>query len=272
MAETAERAEAGQTAETAAETAATGIYVYGIFPGDVELTAEREGVGEPPGVVRVIRCAGLAALVSDVALAQPLGTPADLRTHQEILDDCAAAVTVLPMRFGAVLASDEAVAQELLEPYRDEFATALNRLDGRAQYVIKGRYVEQAILNEILAEDENAAALRDRIRGGNPDATRDARIRLGEIISQSVTAKRDYDTQVLARAMQATGAPGIARGPAHERDAVNVAFLLDAGQEDELYEAVAELERAWRGRVELRVLGPMAAYDFVTAPAPGGSS
>ena len=34
--------------------------------------------------------------------------------------------------------------------------------------------------------------------------------------------------------------------------------------------AVEDLTRQWEGRVELGVLGPMAAYDFVGTTQPGG--
>lgn len=247
----------------------TGTYVYGIFPGDIELTGERDGVGDPPGRIRVVRSGDLAALVSDVDPARPLGSPADLRTHKEIIDGSAAGAAVLPMRFGAVLSSDDAVAGELLDAHHEEFASALEQLDGRVQYVIRGRYEERALLEEILAENGQAAALRDQIRGADPDLTRSERIRLGEIISLAVEARREQDTDVLLQAMDGYCAASAVREATHEQDAVNVAFLVDAGQEDSLAALVEDLEDAWRGRVRLRVLGPMAAYDFVGSPAAG---
>ena len=51
--------------------------------------------------------------------------------------------------------------------------------EGRAQYVVKGQYAEQAVLTEVLAELPAAASLAKQIRGKDPDATRQARIRLG---------------------------------------------------------------------------------------------
>ncbi|NKX08392.1 hypothetical protein GS944_15560 [Rhodococcus hoagii] len=42
---------------------------------------------------------------------------------------------------------------ELLEPYRDEFHEALEQLEGKVEFVVKGKYVEDAILREILADD-----------------------------------------------------------------------------------------------------------------------
>ncbi|HEX4661213.1 MAG TPA: GvpL/GvpF family gas vesicle protein [Streptosporangiaceae bacterium] len=248
----------------------TGIYVYGILPGDVELTSDMTGVGDPPGELRVVRSGDLAALVSDVDVSRAVGSPADLAAHKEILDASAADAPVLPMRFGAVVASEDAVTQELLDEHHDEFARALSELDGKAQYVVKGRYVEKAILGEVVSENQEAARLRDEIRGAASDATRDARIRLGEIINDAVTQKREKDTRTLGNAMQDHCEASLVRDPTHELDAVHVAFLVRVDQEKEIERTVKNLGEQWDGRVELRLLGPMAAYDFIAATEPGG--
>jgi hypothetical protein len=244
----------------------TGWYVYGILPGDVELTEEIRGVEGRE--VRLVHGGDLAALVSEVEITGPLGTPEDLQAHQELLDSTAAGAPVLPLRFGAVLTSEDAVVSELLEANHDEFVAALEELEGRLEYQVKGRYDEQAILEEILSEDEEAARLRDEIRGSDENATRDARIRLGEIINNAVAAKRDEDTSQLLDAMEGHCVASLVRDPTHELDAVNVAFLVEEDQEDDLDQVVDDLGRHWEGRVDLRVLGPMAPYDFVGVGRP----
>lgn len=244
----------------------TGWYVYGVLPGDVELTEEIRGVGNTE--VKLVRGGDLAALVSEVELTGPIGTPDDLQAHQELLDSTASGAPVLPLRFGAVLTSEDAVVSELLEPNHDEFVAVLEELDGRLQYLIRGRYDEQAALGEILSENEEAAQLRDQIRDADPDATRDERIRLGEIINNAISAMREEDTRQLLSAMEDKAVVSVIRDPTHELDAVNVAFLIEEDSEDEMDQVVEDLGNQWEGRVELRVLGPMAPYDFVGARRP----
>jgi hypothetical protein len=239
----------------------TGYYVYGILPGDVELTEEITGIGDRE--VTLVHDGDLAALVSEVELLGPLGTADDLKAHKEILDSVAAGAPVLPLRFGAVVASEDAVVSELLEPNRDEFAAALEQLEGRAEYVVKGQYVESAILNEILSEDSEAARLREQISGQDADATREERIRLGEIISNAVAAKREQDTQELLSAMEEHAVASVVRDPTDELEAVNIAFLVEEDKAEDLDQEIEDLGADWDGRVELRVLGPMAPYDFV---------
>ncbi len=181
----------------------------------------------------------MAALVSEIDPDTPLGSSDDLRAHAAVLDSTATVAPVLPLRFGAVLTDTDAVVAELLEPYRDEFHEALEQLEGKVEFVVKGKYVEDAILREILADDPEAARLRDVVREQPEDTTRDERLALGERISQALTAKREQDTGRIVEALQ----------PA----ATAVAPRIDD----------------WQGRVEVTVTGPLAAYDFVKTRAPG---
>jgi hypothetical protein len=246
-----------------AEDRQTVVYVYGILPGDVEVEPGAAGVGDPPGEVRVVRHRDLAALVSDIDPNLPLGRPEDLVAHEELLDASAADVPVLPLRFGAVVTNDDAVAEELLGPHYDEFSAALEQLEGHAEYVVKGRYMEDALLREVLSEDPQAAQLGDQIRGADPDATRELRMQLGEIISNAVEVKRQQDTRTLGDAVDGIAAASVVRPPSHELDAVHIALLVESSAADDLEQAVQRLADDWNGRIELRLIGPMAAYDFV---------
>jgi len=251
--------------ETARQTA---VYVYGIIPGDVELDASTDGVGDPPGEIRLVRDEDLAALVSDVDVTKPLGRPADLVAHEELLDSCAADVPVIPLRFGAVVVDDDAVARELLEPHHDEFAAALDELDGHAQYVVQGRYLENAILREVLTENGDAARLSEQIRDTDENATRDLRMRLGEIINNGIEAKRERDTEAVNDAVAEHVTATAVRPPTHELDAVYAAYLVKSEEVPELERALEKLAREWGGRVDFRLTGPLAAYDFVGTVAP----
>jgi hypothetical protein len=247
----------------------TGVYVYGIVGGDVEIAPGTAGVGDPPGEVRAVRYRDLMALVSDVDLDRPLGRAEDMFTHEELLDTSAAAVAVLPLRFGAVLASDDAVAEEVLGPHYDEFAAALRQLDGHAEYIVKGRYVEHAVLGEVLEQDPEAARLGQQISGTDPAVTRDQRIRLGEMVAVAIEANREADTRALAEATSGQVAASVVRPPTDGLDAVYAAFLVETGKAESLRQTVERLAGEWHDRMDLRLIGPLAAYDFVGNGAQG---
>ena len=60
------------------------------------------------------------------------------------------------------------------------------------------------------------------------------------------------------------------REPTHEEEAAQVAVLVEVARQDELEEVVGGLAEQWDGRVEMRLLGPLAAYDFVVTQKPEG--
>ncbi|WP_089157452.1 GvpL/GvpF family gas vesicle protein [Micromonospora sp. NBS 11-29] len=242
----------------------TGLFVYGIVPSDVEPTPDAEGVGDPPGEVAAIRHGDLAALVSEVALDEPMGRPADLSAYERLLDGTAEVAPVLPVRFGTVVTGEDGV-YDLLEAHHDRFAAALDEFEDRIQYTVHGRFDEQEFIGELLAQNRSAAALADQVRGRSEAESREQRIRLGEMISQAVELRREAENRAMIDAVDRFAAANTPRRPSHELDAVNVAFLVGADQEDEFVRAVEEFAEQRRDLMRMRLIGPLAPYDFVSA-------
>lgn len=255
--------------DTAEDTAKTdrGIYVYGIVPADVEVQDDARGVGDPPSEVTTVTHQDIAALVSTIDPGKPLGRPEDLSAHAALLDGAAAEVPVLPMKFGGVLAGPDQVTEELLAPHHDEFAGALRELEGKAQYVVHGRYRTEAVLGEILQENPELDRMRESLRDKDADAARNERMALGEAVNNALVAKREADTATVVEALQELGLTVAVREPTHEEDAVHLACLVETAKESDLESAVERLAGDWDGRVHLRLLGPLAPYDFVVTQA-----
>jgi hypothetical protein len=242
----------------------TGLFIYGIVPSDVEPTSDAAGVGEPAGEVTAVLHGELAALVSEVGLEQPLGRPADLTAYQQLLDGTAAVAPVLPVRFGTVVTGPDAVV-DLLDAHHDEFADALDDLEGRVQYILHGRYDEQALLNAVLADNPAAADLARQVHGQPEQASRGQRIRLGEMISQAVELRREAENGDLLAALSEVSVANAVRPPSSELDAVHAAFLVATDREAEFVAAAEEFAAQRRDLIRLRLLGPLAPYDFVSA-------
>lgn len=245
----------------------TGIFLYGVVPSDVEPTEDARGIGDPPGKVTLIAHGEVGALISEVPLDRPLGRPEELRMYERLLDGTAVVAPVLPVRFGAVLTDPDGV-RELLETFHDQFAAALNELEGRIEYAVRGRYVERVLLMEVLEENAEVRQLRDQIRDQPEEITVNLRMRLGEIVNQTVDAKRNIDTQRVVDALAPLSEQSLVRPATHEEDAANVALLVRTERREEFEGAVRRLAEEWSQRVTLRLLGPLAPYDFVAPLEP----
>src|SRR5689334_5961426 len=228
------------------------IYVYGIVPGDVQVEDDAQGIAGAP--VEVVREGDIAALVSPIKADHPIGKPEDLQAHAELLDGTASVAPVLPLRFGAVMTDTEAVSQELLREHHDDFAQALEALEGHAEYIIKGRYDEKRFLSDMLDQNEQARALRDDIKAKPAEAARNSRIALGELIANTVEVKRQADTETVVDQLNDVVSQVNVREPTHEWDAVHVALLAEVDREGEVQEIVDRLNEIGKGRSQLRLL------------------
>lgn len=243
----------------------TAWYVYGVVPASAPQPKDTVGVGSPPAPVELVRHGRIAALVSEVDRGEPLGTPDDLRAHARVLDTMAADATpVLPFRFGGVVRDRQAVAEELLEPREDHLAAAFDELGDLVQFTVRGTYRQDRVLKDIVRERPDIARLREQIKDMPGQAGLDHQVRLGEMVSQELAVRRQADAQVLMDAL-APLATASTEGAANDERAVDASFLVHAAERSEFEAAAEDLAREWAERIDLRLLGPLAPYDFAAA-------
>ena len=255
-------AEAAASAVASASAAAEACYVYGIVPSRAELPAGARGVGDPGGEVWLVRHGQIAALVSGLPADSALGTRRDLLRHSQLLDAVVRSTPVLPVRFGAVLADPEAVIEELVAPWYSQLAGALHALEGQAQFIVKARYLEEAVLGEVVAREPRIARLRDWLRGQPVDTGYYHRIQLGELVAGAVARRREADAAALVDEL-APYARSMTWRPAPAFDGiVDAALLVDRAVWPALERGVEDIAERRAERMRLRLLGPLAPYDF----------
>ncbi|HET9720940.1 MAG TPA: GvpL/GvpF family gas vesicle protein [Solirubrobacteraceae bacterium] len=237
-------------------------YVYGVVPAAARLPAA-EGIGGQP-IRTVAGEDGVAALVSR------LDAPAELRlgreevlTHSRVLGDLLSAGPILPMRLGIVMGSEDEVRERLLDPYASELAEQLEQFRGKFEANVRVVYEEAALMREVVAANPEIAQLREAIHDRDPDATYYERIQLGQLVAEAVERIREADAENLMSALCQVSLEQNVSPPAHERVALNAAFLLDekrSGEFDEVLEAIAQGQS---GRLRFRYTGPLPPHSFV---------
>ena len=241
---------------------AGGLYVYGVVAADAGGLPSGGGVGDPPAAVRVVTSGDLGALVSDLPAGPAPGTRNDLEAHQRVLGEGIAEATVLPMRFGVVMDSEDVVKHELLDRHAEELRGLLRDLDGRVQMTVKAYYAEDVLLREVLASDPHVAKLSREVRGEPEETSREARIELGRLVAQAVEERRAHDRERVREAVAPFVADVVDDEPAGERVAAQLQLLVDRDRRGELDEAVETLAAEQAERLAVRYLGPLAPYSF----------
>ena len=235
--------------------------VYGIVPAETPLDGVPAGIGGAP-VGRVVS-GGLAALVSPVEGEELKATRRDLLSHSAVLERAIAAGPVLPLRFGIVLRDEDAVAQELLGPRRDELTALLERFERLVELRVKAFYDEEAVLREIVRSDPAIARLNEATRGLSAASTHPERVRLGEAVAHALAARRERDADAIFTRLRPLAEDAVVE-ETESSLAFTASFLVDRGRIEAFDAAMDELARAHEGLITFKYLGPLPPHSFVT--------
>ncbi|HWH92399.1 MAG TPA: GvpL/GvpF family gas vesicle protein [Baekduia sp.] len=246
----------------------TGLWIYGVMDGDAAVSEVGPGVdGSAP--VELLRHAGLAALLSEVPLAdfgeeslraglEDLDRVEALaRAHDHVLEAALATGTVIPFRMCTIYETPDHV-REMLESRRGPFVAALRRLDGSAEWGVKAFLV---LGPESVAERQAAASGVDYLarKREQREAAEEARM-TSEAAVAAIHAQvaEQADAAVLGRA-QDRGLSG--------RDAemvLNASYLVSRERADRLRHLIDELSAAYAEHgIALELTGPWPPYHFV---------
>jgi hypothetical protein len=257
-----ERLDSGVVAETA--DGETGLFVYGVGAaggGRAPTPVDLCGLDDVP--VQSITHGEVAALVGEVAVDRPPGRRREIVAYTRVLDTIARSAPVVPVQFGSFLQDEESVVHELLAPNEVFFVDLLAQLDNRVQVTVRATYLEHVVVAEVVAADPEIAALRERTRDDPDDSAYGERVRLGQLVAQALEAKRAMEAPLLLEELL----PFASDHVLHDRGGVDhlfeVALLVDRGRVNELEQLLEDLAEAVHERIRLRLIGPMAAYDFV---------
>lgn len=238
-------------------------HVYGIVRSGAELPANEAPVPDDTEI-RVVRDDDVAAIVAMIDPGRTLGHRADLLAHSSVLNAVAATgQPVIPVRFGSVLATPEAVTDELLRPNRERWSQLLEDFDGLAQFTLRGTYVQGRVLSEVVGERPDVAELRGRTAERDEQESYAERVRLGELVAHAVEDKRTVDIERVSAALEPY-CTAIRTAPGTGVDGlVDVAALVPDEGRQAFEEAAERLAEAMHERASFKLLGPLAPFDFV---------
>jgi Gas vesicle synthesis protein GvpL/GvpF len=245
----------------------TGVWLYAICR-DGTATQAPAGVDADP--VRAVRHAGLAAVVSDVPLAEY--GPEPLRRHLEdlrwlertsrahhgvVATLFRASTPVIPAPLATIYLGDDGVVA-LLDERAAEFAEVLDRVGGHVEWGVKGFAAPPAAPPAEAATGRTGTAYLLRRRAQlNADADRrqaaqrDAAEVHAALSGHSAAARRH---RAQHRALSGADTTMV----------LNAAYLVDRAAQDAFRDLVERLADRHPG-IRLELTGPWPPYSFVSA-------
>lgn len=235
-------------------------YVYAVVePGSSPPPAPGVGAAPPRLVVRE----EVAALVSHLEQDELRIGRREMEAHARVLSEALAHGPVLPLRMGTVMADENDIGGRLLEPHHEALRAQLDRFTGCFEADLRVTYEEDALMREAIRLDPRIAELGETVRHRDPDATYYDRIRLGELVSAAVDSIRTADAQDLLDLLRQVSVSVAVSPPAHERVALNAAFLLDRARGPEFDDALEAIAQGQAGRLRFKYTGPLPPHSFV---------
>ena len=239
------------------------VYVYGVVPAPQEMAASC-GIGGAQVTLHV--CGDLAALISDTAPGAVARTRRNMLAHTTVLEAAMTQGTVLPLRFGTV-APALAALQECISANRTGFHAALNAVHGRVELGLKASWKPGIVYDEIVERDPALRQLRDRLRSRPAAETYYERIELGRRVEAALAGRRESEAALLTGELAKLREREAELRPADDDMIFNRAFLVRRETEAEFDLAVQRIATSHGGRIELRYVGPVPPFNFVSMQA-----
>ncbi len=254
----------------------SGLYVYGVVraaDASGRIGAGAHGV-DPSAPVALLREGGLAALVSEVSLAEfgadavaerirdPSWLEEKVRAHEAVLDATLPRAPVVPFRFGTIFSEEEQVRRMLRE--QRHLRRTLDDLEGTLELGVKG----------YLDPERFEAAQAGRPEHAEPTSAgrsyllrKQLDLRLAEAREAFRAALATESHELLAAAARDARANPLQRPEATGRSGemfLNGAYLVESAREEEFREALLELEtRHGEAGAAYELTGPWPPYNFV---------
>ena len=226
--------------------------------------------GRLTAVVQHVPAAGFSQEALRERLADRRTLESCARAHHAVVSAVAAVTDTVPLPLATLYLDDER-ARSALVGDEQRFLDALERIAGRVEWGVK---VYAAAPRARPAQPRTPSAPaptpspgpgagrayleRVRSRRQEQDRFRDAALRTAERVDSAARAVAVAARRLRAHGPEATGG--------HRWQVLNAAYLLPAGQERRLREALAPYRRV--PGVELELSGPWVPYSFAEGSAP----
>lgn len=257
---------AAQTPTTGADAStATALYLYGVT--SAEAARPQRGAGVHGASVGAIRHRELAGLTSSVESTKVRAKRRDLLNHAEVLKTALEHGTVLPLRFGVVFESAEALVEDFLDPRYAELVQLLRSFEGRVELSVKAFFREDAILGEVVRANPRIKQLRETTRATTDSSMYPLRVELGERVAAELQERTLRGRQALLDRLSPLAADVQVDQQPIEHQVLAASFLVDRDRVAAFDEAMNELAQEEAPRMHFKYLGPLAPHSFVALSA-----
>lgn len=238
-------------------------YLYGIVKSGehIPLTVPgKDGARQ----IQIVTSEGLGGVVSDCSGDDSLSRSKEetiqrLLTHQRVIEQVMKRQTVLPVKFGTVCASLDEV-RALLSQGCHQFREALEWIEDKVEVEVAATWDLNRVLREVAATEE-ILRFKEEI-SAKQSPLLESSVQLGKLVKAMIDRRRDCYREQMIDCLKPIAVDVQANVLVSEALVLNVAFLINKADQDELDGRVRYLDDLFHGEMDFRVIGPLPPYSF----------
>jgi len=204
----------------------------------------------------------VAAVVSDLPGGTIRPERSRLAAHQEVLKRLMGEATPLPMSFGIVADSPEAV-RKMLSRNQHELLEQLRRVAGKVEMGLRVTWDVPNIFEYFVNTHPELRLARDRLLGGHREATQEQRIEVGRMFDRLLNEDREAYADKVEGILTPHCIEIEQNKCRNEREVMNLACLVERVAMPQFESGVFEAAQQFDNNFAFDYNGPWAPHNFV---------
>jgi DnaJ-domain-containing protein 1 len=244
-----------------------GIYLYGVIQTNSQKEFGNIGIGENSDV-RTVTFKDIAAVVSvsPLTVYDSLAKDKivkDLVTHQFVIEKVMECCTIVPVKFGTMVETEEETIQFLEKGY-GLLGEQLQKMEGKIELDVVASWELPKILQAIFHSNSQIQKKQEEIARKGDKVGIEDKVTLGKLIEQALKTKKARYHQLILQRLEKRTCDSCLHDVASEEMIFNAAFLLEKNHEEAFNRIITLLDQELENTVNFRVIGPLPLYSFST--------
>ena len=199
--------------------------------------------------------------------------------HERVNSELMKQHDVIPMRFGMIAKNTGEIRSILTKAYI-QFKAALEKIAGKAEFVVQVFWNEKNILEKLVQENAEIQKLKKEVESKGGILGFSSKMKLGKRIFEALeSCRKEYTKDVLGDIVAhfpdfsagrlldinkegINPAPEQARYGTGKEMIMNYSFLIDKTEESALEFQLNKLAEKYKDELKFKYIGPMALYSF----------
>lgn len=246
--------------EPAVPVASGRNYLYAIVAGGEPRSYPSLGIDGSD--VYTITEGRVAAVVGGLSASKIRPQRANLAAHQAVLKCLMADTTPLPMAFGTIAASPQAIRGILARNQR-AFEEQLQRVAGKVEMGLRVAWDVPNIFEYFVNTHAELRLARDRLVGARHEFTQEEKIELGRMFDRLLHDDREDHTRKVEHVLAPVCAEFKANQCRNEHEVMNLACLVKRDAQEEFSAGVFAAAKRFDNNFAFDYSGPWAPHNFV---------